>query len=82
MEKGKRKSRTDLISPDEMSELTKLVETKVSEIVGRHTGVTLLIFDFGGGGNMQYASNAQRTDMIAALREFLQYQAASGKVMN
>lgn len=35
-------------------------------------GFNLLIFSFGEGGNMFYASNAQREDMIRAMQEFIQ----------
>lgn len=35
-------------------------------------GFSLLIFSFGEGGNMFYTSNAQRDDMIRAMREFIQ----------
>lgn len=35
-------------------------------------GFALLMFDFGEGGGMFYASNAQRVDMIKAMKEFIQ----------
>ena len=35
-------------------------------------GFSLLLFTFGEGGNMFYTSNAQREDMIRAMREFIQ----------
>lgn len=34
-------------------------------------GFSLLVFSFGEGGNMFYSSNAQREDMIRAMREFI-----------
>ena len=34
-------------------------------------GMTLLLFDFGEGGNMAYLSSANRGDMCRAMREFL-----------
>jgi hypothetical protein len=36
-------------------------------------GFTLLVFDFNAlnGGRMNYISNAQRPDMIAAMKEFI-----------
>ena len=37
-------------------------------------GFMVLAFNFGGGGNMFYASNADRGDMLLAIREFLQKQ--------
>lgn len=35
----------------------------------KQTGFALMLFDFGGGGNMTYVSNAERGDMIKALYE-------------
>jgi len=35
------------------------------------TGFALLMFDFGGVGFMNWLSNAQRGDMIPALKEML-----------
>lgn len=37
-------------------------------------GVTLFAFDFGGGGGLAYISNAQRDDMVIAVREWLATQ--------
>jgi hypothetical protein len=34
-------------------------------------GITLMIFDLGDKGRMNYVSNANRSDMIAALKEFI-----------
>lgn len=34
-------------------------------------GFALLMFDFGSGGNMAWASNAERPDMIEMLHEWL-----------
>jgi hypothetical protein len=34
-------------------------------------GFAVLIFDFGAGGNLAYVSNAQRADMVKAMREFI-----------
>lgn len=38
---------------------------------GKKIGFTLLIFDFGGGGNITYIPNANREDMKRAMREML-----------
>jgi hypothetical protein len=35
-------------------------------------GFAVLVFDFGGGGNMAWISNAKRADMIKALTEFVE----------
>jgi len=34
-------------------------------------GFTLLLFDFGEGGSLAYMSNAERRNMIAAMRELV-----------
>lgn len=34
-------------------------------------GFTLLVFDFGPEGSLAYISNANRRDMLNALKEFL-----------
>ena len=34
-------------------------------------GFALLVFDFGPDGMMNYISNAERDDMLAAMREFI-----------
>lgn len=43
----------------------------ISEALHAGTGFALLIFDFGEGGNLSYISNAQREDMLRAMREFI-----------
>jgi hypothetical protein len=35
-------------------------------------GFALLIFQYGEGGNMFYTSSAQRDDVIAAMKEFIE----------
>lgn len=37
-------------------------------------GFALLVFDFGEAGNLAWISNAQREDMIKALKEFIDKQ--------
>lgn len=39
-------------------------------------GFTLFIFSFGEGGSTFYLSNAERGDMLAAMREFMERQEA------
>ena len=36
---------------------------------GKRMGFALFVFDFGKGGRMNYISNANRGDVVAALRE-------------
>lgn len=37
-------------------------------------GIALMIFDFGDKGQLNYISNAERADVIAALKEFIARQ--------
>lgn len=41
------------------------------EHAGPGVGVMVLMFEFGIGGRMNYMSNAQRKDMIVALKELI-----------
>jgi hypothetical protein len=83
MAKTRTKSRTDVVHPDEMEALARAIDAVVSEFTnGERKGFALLVFDFGIGGNMQYCSNANRQDMIAALRELLGQWSADGSVQN
>ena len=49
-----------------IDDMPKSVDTK------RGIGFALLLFDFGGKGNLAWISNAQRPDMIKALGEFIE----------
>lgn len=47
---------------------------RVGKIIGEvfdGRGFALLVFDFGPDGTMNYLSNAQRDDMLAAMKEFI-----------
>jgi hypothetical protein len=48
------------------------VGRKLAEQLKPGVGFALLMFDFGEGGNLAYLSNAQRSDMIKTLREFIE----------
>lgn len=46
----------------------------IGKILGDNSkpyGFTLLVFDYGDSGYMNYISNANREDMIAAMKEFI-----------
>lgn len=49
---------------------TKDIATKVKSMLPPGKGFILFAFDFGEGGNLAYASNAQREDVIKALDEW------------
>lgn len=42
-------------------------------------GFALFVFDFGGKGHISYMSNAQRPDMLRALKEFIANAEADAK---
>lgn len=43
----------------------------ITTILPPFTGFALLAFDFKPGGRMEYVSNAQRPDILRAMREFI-----------
>lgn len=52
-----------------IDDLAKMIETKMVETLGVKVGFCLLIFPFHFPGITNYVSNADRKDMIKALRE-------------
>lgn len=59
--------------------LAKALNASVDDVAKRfppHTGVCVFVFDFGAGGGIGYAANADRADMVKALREWLNKQAS------
>lgn len=46
----------------------------INGMVPAGMGFSLLLFDFGDGGNMFYLSSAQREDMLKAMKEFISKQ--------
>jgi hypothetical protein len=64
----------------------ELVAVEASRKIGRElkqsmpegVGFAVLVFDFGGKGNLAYVSNAQRPDMLRAMREFITKNEAGG----
>ena len=51
---------------------------EIGELLGKAMpegyGFNFLMFNFGEGGNMFYISNAQRADMLKAMKEFIAKQ--------
>lgn len=62
---------------EEMQDLGRLLDNYLNREVKppaqRTTGFVLMVFSFGPGERMNYISNADRRDVIAALREQLSY---------
>ena len=49
--------------------LAEVLDQALPNAYGEHMGFALLIFRFDGPGPADYVSNAERVDMIKALRE-------------
>lgn len=55
------------------SEIARRIGGGLEDAYGKHkVGFALLVFDFGEGGSMTWVSNANREDMVAALREMFE----------
>jgi len=61
-----------------MDDGTNDVRERMQEAAGRvattlpaGTGFIVLAFDFGPNGRLEYVSNAQREDVVKAMREFI-----------
>lgn len=52
------------------------LDQHLEDIHGERMGATLFVFELGkaGGTNVAYVSNAQRQDMISAIKEWLARQ--------
>ena len=55
----------------EAREIGKLIDRGLKVAKGERIGFVLLLFDFGGSGNITYLSNGRREDMIEALKELI-----------
>src|SRR5262249_43268608 len=51
----------------------RLAALVARELPPHQQGFALFLFDFGPKGNIAYASNARREDMIVAIREWLEH---------
>lgn len=58
----------------EIEKALKHVGEGIKEVLPSNVGFSLLMFDYGEGGNMFYLSSARREDMVKAMLEFLQKQ--------
>lgn len=56
--------------PKELNEAMNGVGKLLNKIF-KPFGFALLVFDFGNHGRMNYISNADREDMITAMKEFI-----------
>jgi len=55
---------------------TREIAAEVKSMLPPGKGFILFAFDFGEGGNMAYASNAQRADVMKALVEWKEKSAS------
>ena len=60
--------------PDRIQGLLQAIGHRIREGLPPGYGFNLLIFNFGPGGSLFYLSNADREDMLTAMREFIQRQ--------
>lgn len=58
--------------PDQVKELLTTLGRNIKAEMPRGWGFTLMIFTLGADGTMTYISSANRKDMIAAMKEFIQ----------
>ena len=56
----------------EAEALLKEIGSRFKEVVPAGFGFAFMLFEFGEKGSMFYTSNAQREDMIQAMREFIE----------
>ena len=58
----------------EIEEKLKSIGHKLGRDMLSGWGFTLLIYSFGEGGSIFYISNANRADMLQAMKEFIKLQ--------
>jgi hypothetical protein len=56
--------------PDDLNKIMNDIGKILADVV-KPKGFALLVFDLGNDGNMNYISNANRDDMITAMKEFI-----------
>lgn len=62
------------VKNDEIERLLKDIGASIGAALPDGFGFNLLIFNFGEGGATFYISNAQRADMLKAMKEFIAKQ--------
>lgn len=60
----------DYLRPD-VREAANTFASVIDSMLPAGKGFALLIFDFGENGHMNWISNAEREDMIKAMKEFV-----------
>lgn len=59
------------IALDQLEEQARQVASSIGGSLPAGVGFTLLLYSFGEGGHLTYISNANRADMVKAMRELL-----------
>mgnify|MGYP001814238329 CR=1 FL=1 len=71
MEKQEKGIEVKPLTVEEIEELVNTIANSTDERVPDGVGFAVMLFEFGKGGHMAYASNGRRQDMIRALQELL-----------
>ena len=67
------------LAPPELEKRLRHAIEMVQAIMPAHTGVTVMVFDFGAGGGLAYISNADRRNMVQALEEMAERLRRAGR---
>ena len=55
-----------------MNDIARVLDGAINEAgCAKKFGFALMVFDFDGGGYMNYVSNAERKSMLKAMQEFI-----------
>lgn len=60
------------MTEDDLNNIARQVAPIVADQLPVGVGFALMVFDFGDKGSFAWISNADRDDMLLALREFIQ----------
>ncbi len=60
----------EILANEAVDELRAAAQ-KLKRVMPNGVGFAVLVFDCGDKGNLAYVSNAERADMLQAMREFI-----------
>ena len=55
-----------------LEKAAKAITLMLEDMGLKKVGFAVLVFDFGSGGNLGWVSNAERSTMIEAMKEFVE----------
>lgn len=64
------------VKDDHLKNILKDIGREIKKDLPQDVGFTLLVFDYGEEGNLFYLSSADRSSMVATLKEFIAKQEA------